>query len=160
MSYPWDAIPIADNCLALEFMTADELAQFFDASLEWEEWAQVATLRTNHTGHGRGMAPDDLLQNLHFAWGYLLGMSTLANETMIQVWRRGQPKLWACEECGCTDIQMTAWVDMNGERIRAKGDDGPRTNMWCPQCEEQTGEGEVKYASRSATFEQPWAKQE
>jgi hypothetical protein len=44
--------------------------------------------------------------------------------------------LGACEECGCTDIQVTAWIEFNTHAIQ--GDDGPTDQVWCPQCESET----------------------
>lgn len=44
-----------------------------------------------------------------------------------------QPMLWACEECGCTDVEGTAWVKLNGEEF-ADGDP-PTDQVWCPNCE-------------------------
>ena len=42
--------------------------------------------------------------------------------------------LWACAQCGCTDVQETAWIEMNGGMLL--GDEGPTEQHWCPQCEE------------------------
>lgn len=40
--------------------------------------------------------------------------------------------LWACTECGCTDVQETAWIEMNGGEVQ--GDEGPLEQQFCPQC--------------------------
>lgn len=51
-----------------------------------------------------------------------------------QIGRSPSRPLFCCPECGCTDIQFTAWVHANtGEPT---GDEGPTDDTWCPQCEE------------------------
>jgi hypothetical protein len=43
----------------------------------------------------------------------------------------------ACDECGCTDIQATAWIHLNTGAVLS--DDGPTDQIWCPQCDAETG---------------------
>jgi hypothetical protein len=50
---------------------------------------------------------------------------------------------YACPECGCTDIQCTAWVDVNAERIH-NGDAPFDDKLWCPQCADKGYEGTFK----------------
>lgn len=55
---------------------------------------------------------------------------------------------WACQECGSTDVQETAWIWINtGENT---GGDGPFDHCWCDQCEMNTGDGEIKDIARTA----------
>ena len=59
---------------------------------------------------------------------------------------------WACDKCGCTDVQETAWIHMNtGENT---GDEGPLNRHWCPQCGDG-GDGEVG-VSQLASEPQPY----
>lgn len=58
--------------------------------------------------------------------GRLTGARPLAPQNMF-------PRL-LCSECGCEDIQATAWIHANtGEVLN---DDGPTDQLWCPECEE------------------------
>lgn len=45
-----------------------------------------------------------------------------------------RPGLFACIECGCIDVQGTAWVDLNANEMLP--DDPPDDDIWCPNCEE------------------------
>lgn len=47
--------------------------------------------------------------------------------------------LWACEECGCTDVQEPAWIVMNTAELT--GDEPPTDRHYCPQCDD--GEAHV-----------------
>jgi len=42
-------------------------------------------------------------------------------------------KLQACGCCGCTDIEVAAWIDPNTNEVK---DDYPLDDVWCPQCEQ------------------------
>ena len=53
---------------------------------------------------------------------------------------RKQAQYFACPECGCTDIEMTAWVDVNSDQPNQ--DEPPRDDGWCPQCGDG-GDGEL-----------------
>lgn len=44
----------------------------------------------------------------------------------------GKPLYWACPECGCTDVQGTAWYEINQGLMTA--DEGPLDDYWCPGC--------------------------
>ena len=45
----------------------------------------------------------------------------------------GIPKTWyACADCGCTDVEVSAWVNVNTSIDT--GDDGPTDQTYCPQC--------------------------
>jgi hypothetical protein len=52
---------------------------------------------------------------------------------------RDQEKYFACQECGCTDIQMTAWVEVNPDMPNQ--DDPPTDGAFCPQCEYEADDG-------------------
>jgi hypothetical protein len=52
---------------------------------------------------------------------------------------RQQEKYFACQECGCTDVQMTAWLDVNSDI--ANQDEPPTDQSFCPQCEQDQGDG-------------------
>ncbi len=44
----------------------------------------------------------------------------------------GPRTLLACAACGCTDVEVDAWVHANtGEVI---DDEGPHGEEWCPRC--------------------------
>ena len=43
------------------------------------------------------------------------------------------PVYFACPECGCTDVQETAWVEINSGKVM--DDEGPTEQAFCPQCE-------------------------
>lgn len=44
----------------------------------------------------------------------------------------GKP-LNACPECGCTDVEVSAWVHANTNELSES--EGPTDQAWCPQCE-------------------------
>lgn len=48
-------------------------------------------------------------------------------------------QLFACPDCGCTDIQTSAWVEVNGCSV--VNDEGPLDTVYCPQCEVNGDEG-------------------
>lgn len=57
---------------------------------------------------------------------------------------------WHCSQCGGTDLQIAAWVKVNGRpardvaQVEAEGNDGPSGHpFWCATCETRTGSGEV-----------------
>lgn len=39
----------------------------------------------------------------------------------------------ACADCGCTDVEVSAWVRANGGFV-VEGE-GPLEGAWCPRCE-------------------------
>ena len=43
------------------------------------------------------------------------------------------PALYTCTECGSTELRVTAWVTLNGDRILA--DEPPTDQVWCNNCE-------------------------
>ena len=45
-----------------------------------------------------------------------------------------RPGLYACIECGCIDVQGTAWVELNKNEMLP--DEPPNDDIWCPNCEE------------------------
>lgn len=50
----------------------------------------------------------------------------------------GLSKLFACTKCGCTDIQLRMWVEVNTRQIVPDSFDdltAPRA-YWCEQCRE------------------------
>lgn len=55
---------------------------------------------------------------------------------------RTAEKYWACQECGCTDIEGTAWVEINSD-IPTQ-DEPPTDYGHCPQCEQNGGDGSFK----------------
>ena len=52
----------------------------------------------------------------------------------------GQGPLQACPDCGCTDIQTSAWVEVNGCSVI--NDEGPLDTVWCPQCDNDGNDGD------------------
>ena len=49
----------------------------------------------------------------------------------------------ACPECGCTDVECTAWVCVNSDEVSCG--DAPSDNAWCPQCEYNGIDSDMKY---------------
>lgn len=49
----------------------------------------------------------------------------------------------ACPECGCTDVQVAAWIMDNTEEVEGTGEEGPRDQAYCIQCEENGNEGDI-----------------
>lgn len=49
----------------------------------------------------------------------------------------------ACPECGCTDVQVAAWIMDNTGEIEGTGNEGPRDQAYCIQCEENGNEGDI-----------------
>lgn len=59
--------------------------------------------------------------------------------------------LWSCDECGCTEVQFDAWLDMNTNAIVSGGcGDGPVDQIFCPQCD-----GEVTASQKNGTVPKP-----
>lgn len=54
-----------------------------------------------------------------------------------------EDELMACPDCGCTDIECTAWVNVNGDEVSSS--DPPNDTVWCPQCSYNGDEGTMKY---------------
>ena len=50
--------------------------------------------------------------------------------------------LYACPECGCTDIETSAWIHVN-TGTNTEGE-GPSSYDFCPQCELHMGGGSFK----------------
>lgn len=65
--------------------------------------------------------------------------------------RRDQTGFYACPQCGCTDIEMTAWVSVNSDMPTQ--DEPPRDDGWCPQCGID-GDGEL-HKCRFDTVDEP-----
>lgn len=61
--------------------------------------------------------------------------------------------LYCCPDCGCTDIQETAWIYVNSGECTQ--DEGPLEELYCPQCEQDTGAGHFKGAA-DTTIEKPF----
>jgi len=49
----------------------------------------------------------------------------------------------ACPDCGCTDIECSAWVNVNNDEVSSS--DPPNDTAWCPQCSYNGMEGTMKY---------------
>lgn len=45
-------------------------------------------------------------------------------------------EIYACQYCGCEDVQTTAWVDVNSCKVLDI--DPPFQDPWCPACETET----------------------
>jgi hypothetical protein len=48
----------------------------------------------------------------------------------------------ACPECGCTDVEVSAWVNANTDEVI--NSEGPTDNAWCPQCEVNGLDGNMR----------------
>ncbi len=55
--------------------------------------------------------------------------------------RRGAAWYSACPECGCTDVEVGAWVVDNTEEVSGTGEEGASDRAWCPQCEHDGNDG-------------------
>lgn len=53
-------------------------------------------------------------------------------QNWIDTGHSGCIQLWACQTCGCTDVQEVAWISMNEGEVQ--GDEGPLECKFCPQC--------------------------
>lgn len=42
--------------------------------------------------------------------------------------------LYACEDCGCTDVRVMAWTHANTGAV-VGGDVGGDDSYWCPRCD-------------------------
>lgn len=40
--------------------------------------------------------------------------------------------IWVCADCGSPDVQVTAWVTANGNKVLP--DDSPNDWTYCPRC--------------------------
>jgi len=49
----------------------------------------------------------------------------------------------ACPECGCTDVEVGAWVVDNTEEVAGTGQEGASDRAWCPQCEHDGNDGSM-----------------
>lgn len=76
------------------------------------------------------LATDDMLAVIDLLYRRKTGKS-----------RRGS--YTACPECGCTDVQVAAWMMDNTEEIEGTGEEGPRDQAYCIQCEENGNEGDI-----------------
>lgn len=47
--------------------------------------------------------------------------------------------LFVCPECGCQNVECTAWINANTDEIMNSGADGPLDDYWCPVCEDHVG---------------------
>ena len=45
------------------------------------------------------------------------------------------PPFYACPDCGCTDIETSAWVSVNTNK--PTNDEGPTDEVYCPQCDSE-----------------------
>lgn len=45
------------------------------------------------------------------------------------------PTIWACDECGSTDLQATAWIELNSGKVM--GDEPPTDQVWCQKCDQE-----------------------
>jgi hypothetical protein len=43
--------------------------------------------------------------------------------------------LSCCQECGCTDVECAAWINVNTDKISSSGSEGPVDYFWCPRCD-------------------------
>jgi len=69
---------------------------------------------------------------------------------------------YACPECGCTDVEVAAWVKDNTGEVVGTGDEGPRDQAYCPQCEANGNEADLGrcHFLEQATERQPLAKED
>jgi len=41
-----------------------------------------------------------------------------------------------CSECASPDIQLSAWIEANTDKVMCLGYDGPVTLAYCPNCDQ------------------------
>lgn len=49
-----------------------------------------------------------------------------------------QFEIWVCQLCESPDIEITAWIDANTDRIISAGCEGPTDEAWCRNCDYET----------------------
>jgi len=49
--------------------------------------------------------------------------------------------VYACEECGNTDLHCTAWIEVNTDKLT--DDEPPTDQVWCRQCDCEGRDGDV-----------------
>ncbi len=59
----------------------------------------------------------------------------------------------ACPECGCTDVEVGAWVVDNSEEVQGTGSEGASDRAYCPQCAANGNDGDLGAAHHLATSE-------
>jgi len=65
-------------------------------------------------------------------------MNTAANfNTPTRTKIEAREGMYACPECGCADIEGTAWIHLNTGGVT--GDEPPNDDYWCPACMEHYG---------------------
>ena len=47
------------------------------------------------------------------------------------------PPFYACPDCGCTDVETSAWINVNTGQ--PTNDEGPLDAVFCPQCDQEVG---------------------
>jgi|GEM_PF-4778047 len=65
---------------------------------------------------------------------------------------------YCCPECGCTDIEMSAWVHCNTGV--PTNDEGPTEGLYCPQCADEKGDGDIGRSWNTTTTEKPCGNSE
>jgi rubrerythrin len=76
-----------------------------------------------------------------FEWSEIMA----SNDAMIERYQRAlkelderaSEKVYACGTCGSTEIQGTAWYEINSGRMM--NDEGPTDQTWCPECDTDEG---------------------
>lgn len=76
------------------------------------------------------LATEDMLAVIDLLYRRKTGKSRRGNYT-------------ACPECGCTDVEVAAWIVDNTEEITGTGNEGPRDQAYCPQCEINGDDGDI-----------------
>ena len=80
----------------------------------------------------------------------------MQTEECIDLDNPGVFPVYFCEECGCPDIEMAAWICPTTDTITASGCDGPLDQIWCPNCEDNHKRWDYK-AVEAPTVEEAMA---
>lgn len=48
--------------------------------------------------------------------------------------------VFRCKKCKDTNVECTAWLNMNTDEIVSSGNEGPLESCWCPTCEDDNAQ--------------------
>lgn len=71
--------------------------------------------------------------------------------------KKQKPQIACCAKCGCTEIQITAWLVANTDELAGEGNEGPLDSCWCPMCQDSEARYEYRDAKKA---EVEWMRKE
>lgn len=66
-------------------------------------------------------------------FGMCLGLGMATDDAAVAAQNLIEKTLFACPDCGCTDVQITAWIEPNTQTI--VNGESPAEYAFCPQCQ-------------------------